>query len=205
MKRFEEKYWKQGIFFVAGIDEAGRGPLAGPVVAATVIFPEGTEIKGINDSKQLTPEEREDLYPEIIEKALSVGIGVVDNNVIDRINILQSTFEAMTRSLRKLSVIPEVILIDGNDTLEAVPIKQEAIKKGDQLSMSVAAASIIAKVYRDRIMEFYGLEYPEYDFQSNKGYATSQHIETVVKVGPCEIHRRSFSPIKEIWDKFIRK
>ncbi len=204
MREYEEKYWKKGIFFIAGVDEAGRGPLAGPVVAASVIFPDTIEIKDIDDSKKLSPEEREDLYEEIIEKALAIGIGVVDNNVIDKINILQATYTAMLRALNKLDIMPEIVLIDGNP-VPNMPIKQENIIKGDSKSISIAAASIIAKVYRDRIMEFYGLEYPEYDFTHNKGYATKKHIEIVYKVGPCEIHRRSFSPIKELFNKMFKK
>jgi len=203
MKKFEEKYWHDGIFFVAGIDEAGRGPLAGPVVAASVIFPDTINIKNINDSKQLSPEEREDLYMEILDKAIAIGVGIVDNNIIDKINILQSTYKAMLRAVEKLEIMPEVILVDGYPIPNS-PIKQEGIIKGDSKSISIAAASIIAKVYRDRIMEFYGIEYPEYDFSSNKGYGTKKHIEVVMKVGPCEIHRKSFSPIKELFNKMFK-
>ncbi len=203
MKRFEEKYWKDGIYFIAGIDEAGRGPLAGPVVAAAVVFPEDIEIKGIDDSKKLSPEAREYLYREIVEKALSVAVGIVDNNVIDRINILQATHSAMIRALRKLTVMPEVVLTDGYP-IPNLPVKQEGIIKGDSKSMTIAAASIIAKVYRDRIMEFYDIEYPEYEFSRNKGYATKDHIDIVYRVGTCEIHRRTFSPIKELLHKILK-
>ncbi|MDY6787569.1 MAG: ribonuclease HII [candidate division WOR-3 bacterium] len=205
MREFEEKYWKEGTYFIAGIDEAGRGPLAGPVVAASVVFPDDIEIDGIDDSKKLTPEQREELYCEILDKALSVAVGAVDNTLIDRINILQASYTAMMRSLRKLSVMPEVILIDGSSVIPGIPIKQEAIIKGDGRSVSIAAASIIAKVYRDRIMEFYGMEYPEYDFSHNKGYATREHVNTVIKVGTCEIHRKSFSPIRELLSNFIKR
>lgn len=203
MRKFEEKYWKKGIYFIAGIDEAGRGPLAGPVVAAAVVFPDNIEIKDINDSKKLSPEKREDLYREILEKALSVSVGVVDNNVIDRINILQATHSAMLRALRKLSIMPEVILTDGYP-IPNLPLSQEGIIKGDSKSVSIAAASIIAKVYRDRIMEFYDMEYPEYDFCRNKGYATKEHIDLVYRIGTCEIHRRTFSPIRELLSRIMR-
>lgn len=203
MKRFEEKYWKKGIYFIAGIDEAGRGPLAGPVVAAAVVFPDNIQIKGVNDSKKLSPEKREELYREILDKALSVSVGVVDNNVIDRINILQATHGAMLRALRKLSVMPEVVLTDGYP-IPDLPVSQEGIIKGDSKSVSIAAASIIAKVYRDRIMEFYDMEYPEYDFCSNKGYATKEHIDLVYRIGTCEIHRRTFSPIRELLSRIMR-
>jgi len=202
MREFETKYWTKGIYFIAGVDEAGRGPLAGPVVSAAVIFPDDVEIKNINDSKQLTPEEREDLYHEIMEKALAVGVGYVDNVLIDRMNILQSTYLSMLRAMKQLSIMPEFILVDGY-AIPGLPIPQENIIKGDEKSMSIAAASIVAKVHRDRIMEFFGMEYPDYDFETNKGYATKKHIDVVTRKGPCEIHRKTFSPIKEIVDKMF--
>ena len=204
MREYEEKYWKHDIYFIAGIDEVGRGPLAGPVVAAAVIFSDDINIKDINDSKKLSPDMREDLYSEILSKALAVGIGIVDNSVIDKINILQSTYTAMIRALGKLEIMPEVVLTDGYP-IPNLPLKQEGIIKGDSKSISIAAASIIAKVYRDRIMEFYGMEYPDYDFSSNKGYATKDHIEIVTRIGTCEIHRKTFSPIKELLSRFIKK
>lgn len=202
MREFETKWWRKGIYFIAGVDEAGRGPLAGPVVSAAVIFPDDVEIKNINDSKQLTPEEREDLYHEIMEKALAVGVGYVDNVLIDKMNILQSTYLSMLRAMKKLSIMPEIILVDGY-AIPDLPIEQENIIKGDEKSMSIAAASIVAKVHRDRIMEFFGMEYPDYDFETNKGYATKKHIDIVIRKGPCEIHRRTFSPIKEIVDRMF--
>lgn len=202
LRKYEEKWWSSRCYYIAGVDEAGRGPLAGPVVSAAVIFSEDTRIKGINDSKQLTPEEREDLYHEIMEKALAVGVGYVDNVLIDRMNILQSTYLSMIRSLKKLSVMPDVVLVDGYP-IPDLPVMQENIIGGDAKSMSIAAASIVAKVHRDRIMEFYGMEYPEYDFQTNKGYATRKHVEIVVRRGPCEIHRKTFSPIREMANKIF--
>ncbi|MGE3062918.1 MAG: ribonuclease HII [bacterium] len=202
LRKFEEKWWSNHCYYIAGVDEAGRGPLAGPVVAAAVIFSEDVRIKGINDSKQLTPEEREELYHEIMEKALAVGVGYVDNVLIDKMNILQSTYLSMLRSIKKLPVMPDIVLVDGYP-IPDLPVKQENIIKGDAKSISIAAASIVAKVHRDRIMEFYGMEYPEYDFQSNKGYATNKHVETVRRRGPCEIHRKTFSPIREIFTTFF--
>jgi ribonuclease HII len=202
LRKYEEKWWKNHCYYIAGVDEAGRGPLAGPVVSAAVIFSDDIQIKGINDSKQLTPEEREALFHEIMEKAVAVGVGYVDNMLIDRINILQSTYLSMLRSIKKLSVMPDIVLVDGYP-IPDLPLKQENIIKGDAKSISIAAASIVAKVHRDRIMEFYGMEYPEYDFQSNKGYATKKHVEIVFKKGPCEIHRKTFSPIKEILNRIF--
>ncbi|MDD3803635.1 MAG: ribonuclease HII [bacterium] len=202
LRKFEEKWWKNRCYFVAGVDEAGRGPLAGPVVSAAVIFSEDIRIDGINDSKQLTPEEREELYHEIMEKALAVGVGYVDNVLIDKMNILQSTYLSMIRSLKKLPVMPDIVLVDGYP-IPDLPVMQENIIKGDAKSISIAAASIVAKVHRDRIMEFYGMEYPEYDFQTNKGYATPKHVDIVIKRGPCEIHRKTFSPIREMMNRIF--
>ena len=202
LRKYEEKWWKNHFYYIAGVDEVGRGPLAGPVVSASVIFSEDIQIKGINDSKQLTPEEREDLYHEIMEKALAVGVGYVDNVLIDKMNILQSTYLSMLRSLKKLSIMPDVVLVDGYP-IPNLPVTQENILQGDAKSISIAAASIVAKIHRDRIMEFYGMEYPEYDFQTNKGYATKKHVEIVFKKGPCEIHRRTFSPVSEVLNRIF--
>jgi len=202
LRKYEEKWWKNHCYYIAGIDEVGRGPLAGPVVSAAVIFSEDIKIKGINDSKKLTPQEREDLFHEIMEKALSVGVGYVDNMLIDKMNILQSTYLSMLRSIKKLLIMPDIILVDGYP-IPNFPIMQENIFQGDTKSISIAAASIVAKVHRDRIMEFYGMEYPEYDFQSNKGYATKRHVEIIFKKGPCEIHRKTFSPINEILNRIF--
>uniref|UniRef100_A0A7C3N9H6 Ribonuclease HII n=1 Tax=candidate division WOR-3 bacterium TaxID=2052148 RepID=A0A7C3N9H6_UNCW3 len=200
LRSFEEKWWSKNHYFVAGVDEVGRGPVAGPVVSAAVIFPENISIDGINDSKELTPEEREELFQIIMEKALAVGVAYTDNVVIDKINILQATYLSMKRALAKLKIVPDVVLVDGYPIPDLL-LKQESIIKGDSKSISIAAASIVAKVHRDRIMEFYGMEYPEYDFETNKGYATAKHIDIIIKKGPCEIHRKTFTPVKEIIKK----
>lgn len=197
MLRYEKNLWCKGKDFVAGIDEVGRGPLAGPVVSAAVILPKGYYNKKIKDSKQLTPLQREKLFSDIIDNALTFAIGCVDAQVIDRINILRATYESMYRAIDKLKFLPDHILVDGFE-IPGLPIPQTGIKKGDCLCLSIAAASIIAKVFRDRIMELYDIEFPVYKFSKNKGYGTKYHIETLLKVGPCKIHRKSFNPLKLI-------
>ncbi len=189
--RYETELYLKGYKFIAGVDEAGRGPLAGPVVAAAVIFKPGTEIEGVNDSKKVPPKKREELFYEIRKRALSYGIGMIPNSRIDEINILRATFEAMKRAAAKLSINPDFILVDGRDAPFSTP-DQMSIIKGDSLSYSIAAASILAKVTRDKIMNFYGRIYPQYNFQVNKGYATPEHIEAIKKYGRCQIHRMSF-------------
>ena len=177
--------------YICGIDEAGRGPFAGPVAAAAVILDPEKEILYLNDSKKLSEKKREELYDEIMEKAVAVGVGLCDNNVIDEINILQATYKAMQQAIEGLSVKPDFILVDAV-TIPGIYIPQEGIVKGDAKSVSIAAASIIAKVTRDRIMREYDKQYPEYDFASNKGYGTSAHIKALKKYGPTEIHRKTF-------------
>ena len=189
MKQFEREYAHMG--YVCGIDEVGRGPLAGPVVAAAVILPKDCQILYVNDSKQLSAKKREELYDEIMEKAVSVGIGLVSHERIDEINILQATYEAMRMAIGKLKVEPAVLLNDAV-TIPQVSIKQVPIIKGDAKSMSIAAASIIAKVTRDRLMEQLDEAYPGYDFKGNKGYGSAKHIEGLKNLGPCPIHRRTF-------------
>ena len=189
MFNYERQYRGEGN--VCGIDEVGRGPLAGPVVAAAVILPEDCDILYLNDSKQLSEKMREKLYDEIMEKALAVGVGMADEKVIDDINILQADYHAMRIAISKLSVKPQVLLNDAV-TIPGVDIKQVPIIKGDTLSASIAAASIIAKVTRDRMMVTYDGMYPGYGFASNKGYGSKEHIEALKTMGPCEIHRRSF-------------
>lgn len=189
MFNYERQYRGEGN--VCGIDEVGRGPLAGPVVAAAVILPEDCDILYLNDSKQLSEKMREKLYDEIMEKALAVGVGMADEKVIDDINILQADYHAMRIAISKLSVKPQVLLNDAV-TIPGVDIKQVPIIKGDTLSASIAAASIIAKVTRDRMMVTYDGVYPGYGFASNKGYGSKEHIEALKTMGPCEIHRRSF-------------
>lgn len=187
----ETALWSKGISPVAGIDEAGRGPLAGPVVAAAVVFEPDVYIEGVNDSKQLTPEEREEFYHLITARATSFGIGIIDHSLIDEINILNATFRAMHTAISKLSVSPAHLLVDGNRFPE-VGIPFTAIVEGDARSFSIAAASIIAKVTRDRIMLEYDRLFPGYGFATNKGYGTREHREALLRLGPCEIHRRSF-------------
>ena len=189
MMEYERKH--SGCAYIAGIDEAGRGPFAGPVVAAAVILDPEKEIFYLNDSKKLSEKKREELYDEITEKAVAVGVGMCDNNVIDEINILQATYEAMRQAIANLPVRPDYILADAV-TIPDILIPQEAIIKGDAKSVSIAAGSIIAKVTRDRIMRRYAEQYPEYDFASNKGYGTAAHIKALKKYGPTEIHRRTF-------------
>jgi len=191
MLEFEQKYWQQGIRYIAGIDEAGRGPLAGPVVAAAVIFSPDVIIEGVNDSKKLTEKKRASLYHQIREQALSVGIGIVSHEVIDRINILQASFLAMNKALDLLSITPQQLLVDGNFFRhERYPV--ENIIKGDALSHSIAAASIIAKVTRDSLMVEVDRQYPEYGFAKHKGYGTREHIDAIRLHGYSPIHRRSF-------------
>ncbi|MEO8166856.1 MAG: ribonuclease HII [bacterium] len=189
--KFEREYWSKGETAIAGVDEAGRGPLAGPVVAAAVIFHREQFIDGVNDSKVLDAEEREELYGKITTEALTFGVGIVEHTVIDEINILQATYKAMHEAVRQLSIQPSLQLIDGDRFLEN-GIPHKTIIDGDALSFSIAAASIIAKVTRDRLMVEYDLQYPGYGFARHKGYATKEHREAIDRLGFCDIHRRSF-------------
>lgn len=189
---FEIEYWKQNLF-VAGVDEAGRGPLAGPVVAAAVVFPINyTTFTGINDSKLLTEKKREELFLNIKENAVSIGIGIVDNLTIDEINILNATYKAMNLAISNLEIKQNFALIDGN-CFKSDGISYKTIVKGDKRSISIAAASIIAKVTRDRIMaEEIHLEFPFYCFNENKGYGTKKHYQAIEKYGICKYHRKTF-------------
>lgn len=189
MKKFEYQY--SSFSYICGIDEVGRGPLAGPVVAGAVILPKDCDILYLNDSKQLSEKKREELYDEIMEKAVATGLGSVEPARIDEINILQATYEAMREAVGKLSPAPDILLNDAV-TIPGISIKQVPIIKGDAKSISIAAASIIAKVTRDRLMTEYDALYPEYGFASNKGYGARSHIEAIRKFGPSPIHRRSF-------------
>ena len=189
--RYEGEAREQGYTAVGGVDEAGRGPLAGPVCAAAVILPAGLVIEGVNDSKKLSEKKREELFPVICEKALAYGIGWADEREIDEINILQATFLAMQRALDKLAVKPDLALIDGNRAKDfGLPVR--TIVKGDSLSASIAAASILAKVTRDRLMEQLDAQYPQYGFAVHKGYGTRRHYAALREYGPCELHRRTF-------------
>lgn len=189
MKKFEDEYKIYGN--ICGIDEAGRGPLCGPVVAGAVILPKEYDILYLNDSKKLSEKKREELYDEIAEKALAWSVGIVSPERIDEINILQATYEAMRIAIQKLSVVPDILLNDAV-TIPNVDIRQVPIIKGDAKSQSIAAASIMAKVTRDRLMVQYDMMYPEYGLLKNKGYGTKQHIEAIKEIGPCPIHRRTF-------------
>jgi len=179
---------------VAGLDEAGRGPLAGPVVAAAVVLGPGTRIAGVDDSKRLTPEERESLYPVIHARAVAVGVGVVDAETIDRVNILQATRRAMSLALVSLGLEPELVLTDFV-ALDGLRCPQRNLVNGDQRSATVAAASIIAKVTRDRMMAEADREYPQYGFGRHKGYATLEHLAALIMHGPCPLHRRTFNGV----------
>jgi len=189
----EREYAEKGYKLICGIDEAGRGPLAGPVYAAAVILPDGCEIEGLNDSKKLTEKKREALFDVVKEKALYYGIGFANEKEIDEINILQATFLAMKRAVENMGIKPELALIDGNRKPHINPdIAEVTIIKGDAKSMSVAAASILAKVSRDRFMLEMDKKYPEYEFSKHKGYGTKLHYERIAEYGVSEIHRKTF-------------
>lgn len=192
MLLYESQCFNAGYKYVAGIDEAGRGPLAGPVVAAAVILDPSIKMPGIKDSKKLSENKRQYLYEEICSKAISIGIGIVDENIIDEINIKQATLLAMKNAVKDLKIKPDFLLIDA-EKLEDMDIPQLSITKGDALCLSIAAASIIAKVKRDKILIEYDEKYPEYGFRKHKGYGTKLHIECIRKFGLLPIHRKSFT------------
>lgn len=193
LSKFEKEYYSKGFRYIAGIDEAGRGPLAGPVVAAAVILPEGCLIEGVNDSKKVSEKKREKLYDDIIENAIAWGVGIKDNNIIDDINILEATRLAMHEAVHNLQVKPDFIFIDAEKKVDTDNIPYLPIIKGDALSISIAAASIIAKVTRDRMMREYDKMYPEYGFEKHKGYGTKMHVEAIKANGLTPIHRKSFT------------
>ena len=196
MWHYENETRKQGHEIIAGIDEAGRGPLAGPVVAASVILPENCRVEGLNDSKKLSEKKRNLIFQIIRKKAVAIGIGITYENIIDQINILQAARAAMADSVSRLSCKPDFLLIDGNQKIPSI-IPQLTIKKGDVLSASIAAASVIAKVSRDRMMLHYDGIYPQYGFSRHKGYGTQDHLKNISKFGPCKIHRKTFKGVKE--------
>ena len=189
MKEFENKY--SDFEFIAGIDEAGRGPLAGPVVAAAVILPKDIFLPFLNDSKKVTEKRRDVLFDRIKQEALAYGIGIASNVLIDEINILQATYEAMREAIKKLKKTPDILLVDAVH-IPDIAVRQVGIVKGDARSVNIAAASILAKVTRDRLMLEYDKIYPEYGFASNKGYGTAKHIGALKEYGACDIHRRTF-------------
>jgi ribonuclease HII len=206
MMTYERALYKQGYAQVAGIDEAGRGPLAGPVVAAACILPKGALICGIDDSKKLTAAERSVLYAALLKlEGIDYAIGVVSAEIIDRINILQATFEAMRIALAALKVSADYLLVDGNQFIPKVLTPGKAIIKGDAHSQSIAAASILAKKTRDDLMQDYHKQWPEYGFSQHKGYPTKKHLETLERFGPSPIHRLSFAPLKSKHSCFLSK
>lgn len=192
--KIEHSIWERGIELVAGIDEAGRGPLAGPVVAAAVIFHPFDYIPGIKDSKELSPPRRAAFYAMIQQKALAIGVGIVGNHIIDEVNIRQATLSAMEKALCSLQRKPQYVIIDGKDQLESggMAVAQEAIIDGDRLSFTISAASIVAKVTRDRLMDRFHCLYPQFGFSHNKGYATPFHRDMIRRFGACRIHRQTF-------------
>lgn len=191
MKNFDNSFLSQKIKIIAGTDEAGRGPLAGPVVAASVIFANDKKIEGVNDSKKLTKIQREKLFPEIINSALSVGVSVISHGKIDKINILQASLLGMKTAVNRLNIKPDLVLIDGNKTFES-NTNSIAVVKGDSKSFAIASASIVAKVVRDGIMKRLDLYFPQYLWAKNKGYPTREHINAVKLFGPSPLHRKSF-------------
>ncbi len=191
MWQYEEKYYAKGVKLVCGVDEAGRGPLAGPVCAAAVILPAHVEIPGLNDSKKLSDKRRRELFPVIQEQALAYSVVMVDHKTIDEINILQATLQAMEQAIAGLEIRPEVALIDGNRTKD-FGVEAEAVVHGDSLSASIAAASVLAKVTRDDYMVEAAQQYPGYGFEIHKGYGTKAHYQALTDLGPCPIHRMTF-------------
>ena len=200
MYQYEQEAIKKGYELIAGVDEAGRGPLAVPVSVAAVILPEKLLLPRLNDSKKLTARVRDELYDEIMAKAVAVKQVFVDSAVIDRINILQATMQGMYDAINGLSQRPQMVLIDAVH-LDRLSVPQMSLIKGDARSASIAAASIIAKVSRDRLMDEYDRQYPRYGFASHKGYGTAEHVEAVRRYGPCPIHRLTFEPVRSIMEK----
>ena len=196
MLAYEKELYTQGIQLIAGVDEVGRGPLAGPVVAAAVILPEDCKISGLNDSKKIPKSKHKEIYEAVLQNAIAIGIGIKDNHVIDQVNIYEATKLAMMEAIGQLEPQPQHLLIDAMKL--DLPIPQTSIIKGDANSLSIAAASIVAKVTRDQMMEEFDREYPGYDFAQNAGYGTAKHLAGLDKLGVTPIHRRSFEPIKSM-------
>lgn len=196
MLAYEKELYAQGIELIAGVDEVGRGPLAGPVVAAAVILPKGCKIPGLNDSKKIPKAKHKEIYEAVLQNAIAIGVGVKDNHVIDQVNIYEATKLAMMEAIGQLEPQPQHLLIDAMKL--DLPISQTSIIKGDANSLSIAAASIVAKVTRDQMMEEFDKEYPGYDFAQNAGYGTAKHLAGLDKLGVTPIHRRSFEPVKSM-------
>lgn len=192
LKKMDKEFYDKGVKYVAGIDEAGRGPLAGPVVVASVILPQDSMIEGINDSKKISESKREKLYEIITKEAISYGVGIIYQEEIDEINILQATKKGLTEAIKQMNIKPNIIMVDALSGIDTLGIPYKSIIKGDAKCYSIAAASIIAKVTRDRIMREWDKLYPEYGFGSHKGYGTAKHIAAIKEFGPCPIHRRTF-------------
>ena len=192
LKKIDKEFFDKGVKYIAGIDEAGRGPLAGPVVVASVILPQDSMIEGVNDSKKISESKREKLYEIITKEAISYGIGIIYQNEIDEINILQATKKGLTEAIKQMDIKPNIIMVDALNGIDTLGIPYKSIIKGDAKSYSIAAASIIAKVTRDRIMREWDKVYPEYGFGSHKGYGTAKHIAAIREYGPCPIHRKTF-------------
>lgn len=195
--RYDESFLLKGFERIAGLDEAGRGPLAGPVVASAVVMPPMQKIKGLRDSKKIPDKEREELFYDVLSTSLDIGIGIVEADEIDSINILKATKLAMEKAVKDLSEEPDLLLIDAVD-LSGLRIKQVSTPRGESISASIAAASIIAKVVRDRLMQHYSFLYPKYGFEKHKGYCTKDHIENIQRYGPCPIHRKSFGKVMDL-------
>ena len=202
---YEKDLWGKGVRFIAGIDEAGRGPWAGPVVAGAVILPENCCISGLKDSKALSPKKREEFSVIIKEKAIAYGIGIIESEEIDNLNILQATFMAMKKALEKFPSRPQFLLVDGNRRIPGIDIPQLALVKGDSLSLSIQAASVLAKVTRDEIMQRLDKEFPCYGFSRHKGYGTREHEKKLKKFGPTQLHRFSFKPVEKTSKNFAKK
>ena len=192
LKEIEKEFYDKGVEYIAGIDEAGRGPLAGPVVVASVIMPKDSMIEGVNDSKKVSEKKREKLYDIILDEAISYGIGIIYQDEIDKINILQATKKGLTEAVEQMKIKPNLIMVDALTGIDTLGIPYKSIIKGDAKCYSISAASIIAKVTRDRIMREWDKIYPQYGFAQHKGYGTSAHINAIKEYGPCILHRKTF-------------
>ena len=202
LKNLEEMLHNQGYSSICGVDEVGRGPLAGPVVAAAVILPHNIKIEGLTDSKKLSPAKRDRIFDEIAQLGLVCAVGILDNTDIDKINILQASLMAMRKAVIDLQEKPEIVLVDGNYPIPKIMQPQYAVIGGDALCQSIAAASVVAKVTRDRIMDHYQALYPSFSFAKHKGYPTSAHIAELKEHGPTDIHRKTFKPVAEVLSQY---